>query len=362
MTMLDRIDIQAARHPYSVRFSETPFAGLVPATSPPRHVFIDRRVAQLHRAHLGALSDARSVLELDATETAKSLDQLTGYVEHLVAHGFRRDHLLVAVGGGIIQDIVAFIAATLMRGVDWVFYPTTLLAQADSCIGSKSSINVGQVKNLMGCFYPPLDIQISVDLLATLDAVDRRSGIGEILKVHIIDGPESFTWASDHYQDLLSDDEVLREGIVRALSVKKRFIEVDEFDTGLRSIFNYGHTFGHAIEAATDFEVPHGIAVSIGMALANAMSVAFGRMSREDESRMRPTLEQNAQGFGDVPLSMTTFFAALAKDKKNQGQLQTVVLPGLDSLPEKVQVPLDKTFKDVCTGFLDESNLLTLAK
>lgn len=160
----------------------TPFEGLK-ALGPRARVIIDARVADLYAVPLASVLAAPSTLRIDATEPNKSLERMPAYVLHLLDHGLRRDCTLVAIGGGIIQDIVCFIAATLMRGLPWTFYPTTLLAQADSCIGSKSSINVGRFKNQLGTFTPPAEIQLSTDVLDTLDEADIRSGLGEIIKV-----------------------------------------------------------------------------------------------------------------------------------------------------------------------------------
>jgi hypothetical protein len=128
----------------------------------------------------------------------------------------------------------------------------TLLAQADSCIGSKSSINVGKIKNVLGTFTPPRKITISTRLLSTLDDRDIRSGIGEMLKVHGIDGPDSFDQIAADYARLTSDAETLKRYVRRSLEIKKHIIEQDEFDRGIRNVMNYGHSFGHAIESATD--------------------------------------------------------------------------------------------------------------
>src|SRR5205814_10443789 len=130
------------------------------------------------------------VIKIDPEETNKSLEMIPGYITHLLNHAIRRQHILIAVGGGIIQDITAFIASCLLRGVPWIFYPTTLLAQADSCIGSKSSINIGVFKNQVGTFTPPQEVWVASDFLDSLSDIDLRSGMGEIIKTHILAGWE----------------------------------------------------------------------------------------------------------------------------------------------------------------------------
>jgi len=186
---VDDLVIQSHRGAYTVRFAR-PFEGLHSGLGDHEHLIIDARVADLYSKLLSPALAGRSVLRIEATEANKSFERFPAYVMHLLDHGIRRDHVLIAVGGGIIQDITSFIAATLVRGLPWRFYPTTLLAQADSCIGSKSSVNIGCYKNQLGTFTPPNDIVISTDLLETLDETDVRSGLGEMIKVHIISGAE----------------------------------------------------------------------------------------------------------------------------------------------------------------------------
>ena len=158
--MSEPIRIASHRGPYQVEFEAgDPFSSYPSAQDGPKtHVVLDRQVGLLYRDALRSLLDGRSVLEIEATEPAKSLERCSAYVEALVAGGLRRGHVLLAIGGGVVQDITCFLSAVLLRGLDWEFYPTTLLAQADSCIGSKSSINVGTIKNIVGTFTPPWNL------------------------------------------------------------------------------------------------------------------------------------------------------------------------------------------------------------
>lgn len=224
---------------------------------------LDEKVAKLYEGELGPILERGRVLEVEANEANKSLDKFPEYIDALVALKVKRGQPLVAIGGGITQDITCFIAATMMRGLPWMFYPTTLLAQSDSCIGSKSSINSGDIKNILGTFTPPEKVVIDVDLIDTLDEKDLLSGIGEMIKVHAVDSPESFDRISNSYSQLLSDKNVLESFICDSLLMKKKLIEIDEFDQGPRNVMNYGHSFGHAIESATHYEIPHGIAMTI---------------------------------------------------------------------------------------------------
>lgn len=322
---VDELVIRSHRGPYRVRFGPA-FAGLEGGLTDQEHLLIDARVAELYAEELASALSAHSVLRIDATEANKSLERFPAYVTHLLDHGVRRSHILIAVGGGIIQDITAFLAATVLRGVAWRFYPTTLLAQADSCIGSKSSVNVGPYKNQLGTFTPPDDIWISADVLDSLSDAELRSGIGEMIKVHIIAGWEDTRAIMGDYPRLSQDKALLMRAVRRSLEIKKGKIEADEFDRGERLVMNYGHSFGHAIESATDFVIPHGIAVTIGMDLANYASLRFGWISQSVFEELHALLVSNYAGFEQVAVPEERFFAALAKDKKNVDRDVTLIL------------------------------------
>jgi 3-dehydroquinate synthase len=316
------------------------------------HFIIDVRIAELYGDRLSEVLASPSVLKLEALETNKSLDRMPDYVRHLVSKGIRRDHTLIAMGGGIIQDITCFLSATLLRGIDWKFYPTTLLAQADSCIGSKSSINAGDAKNIMGTFTPPKEVYISTSLLESLDEADVRSGVGEMLKVHAIDGPESFARIAGDYKRMFSDPAVMMTYIRRSLEIKKPFIQEDEFDRGPRNIFNYGHSFGHAIEAATNFGVPHGIGVTIGMDMANYVAAETGFGSADTFADRHGCLQENYRGFEEYPVPIGPFLQALSKDKKNIGTDLVLILPDGNGDIQKTRRANDEKFHSICTAYL----------
>lgn len=352
--MSETMIIQSHKGPYSAHFDPEALDRLNAAVPEDAHFLVDRRVAELYRGRMGNILAHRSVLLIDALESNKSLERMPDYVAHLVGHSLRRDQRLFAIGGGIIQDITCFLAATMLRGVDWVFYPTTLLAQADSCIGSKSSINSGAAKNILGTFTPPREVHISTDFLATLDPRDVRSGVGEMLKVHVIDGPASFDRIAADYPRILAEPAVMMDYIRRSLAVKQRYIEIDEFDQGPRNVFNYGHSFGHAIEAATDFAIPHGIAVTIGMNMANYVSAGLGVGSEEHFRRMRPVMRRNYDGFERHPVPLDRFLKALSQDKKNQGRGSvTLILPDREAHVFKDKYPMDERLATLCRTYLE---------
>ena len=350
---VDELIIQSHRGPYKVRFGRA-FAGLESGLRNHEHLIIDSKVADLYSGALEAALTGHSVLRIEATETSKSLEKLPQYVRHLLDRGVRRNHVLVSVGGGIIQDISAFIAATLLRGLSWRFYPTTLLAQADSCIGSKSSINVGPYKNQLGTFNPPNEVWISAEVLDTLDETEIRSGIGEIIKAHIISGLQDARAIAADYPKLARDSAVMAHYISRALEIKKAKVEVDEFDRNERLVMNYGHSFGHAIESATHYAIPHGIAVTIGMDMANYVSLRLGLLGQGLFEELHLLLSMNYSGFERTPVPEDRLFAALGRDKKNTDQaLSLILLRGRGEVFRRSMVD-DEVFRGLCLDYFEK--------
>lgn len=353
--MSETLVIQSHTGSYQVEFAAGGLEALDAAIPAGAHFIIDRRVAELHGARMPRILAHASVLLIEATEEAKSLERFSAYVEHLVSRQVRRDQVLIAIGGGITQDITCFLAATLLRGMDWWFLPTTLLAQCDSCIGSKSSINCGSVKNVLGTFTPPRRVVIDSRFLETLDERELRSGVGEMLKAHAIEGPDAYDGLAADYDGLFRDPAVMQRRIRASLAIKQRFIEADEFDRGIRNVFNYGHSFGHAIETATNFAVAHGVAVSMGMDMANYVAAALGHSSDEPFCRMHPVLARNYRAEAAVAVDHDKLFAALGKDKKNVGSGSvTLILPDRAGRVARGVHADDQRFRDACRAFLDD--------
>ena len=291
---------------------------------------VDKNIAKIYTDELSNILNSNRVLLIEATEENKSLDKFSVYVDSLVKAKVRRGQNLVAIGGGIIQDITCFLASTMMRGLPWIFYPTTLLAQSDSCIGSKSSINSGEVKNILGTFTPPDKVIIDVNFLKTLEEKDILSGIGEMMKVHAINSSQSFDLFAKNYDHVKNDSSIMEKFIHQSLLMKKKLIEIDEFDLGPRNVMNYGHSFGHAIETATNYAIPHGIAVTMGMDIANYVASKLGISSNKHFERMHSVLDKNCKFYRKVSIDVNSLILALAKDKKNSATQLRLILPNLD--------------------------------
>lgn len=338
----DTLHIKSRFGDYSVSFA-APFSGVASQGS---YYLIDRRVAELYWDPLGEISGEGRTLLIDAGEESKSLSRLEDYCRFFVERGIRRNDCLTVIGGGTLGDIGGFLASILLRGISWVFYPTTLIAQADSCVGGKTGLNLDRFKNQIGTFYPPKKVGIATELLETLEKKDFDSGLGEIFKAHLIGRPTALA-------DLARKGN-LKKWIWDSLAVKKEIVELDETERDKRIFLNYGHTFGHAIETATGYRVPHGIAVAIGMDMANAVAAQKGWMPET----LRQTLSLLLKGLyaphTQSPFSEDLFFAALKKDKKNEGEtLRLVVLPE----PGRVRIEtigVDFAFQEFCCQFTRE--------
>lgn len=320
-------------------------------------VIIDKNVYELYKSRLEQiLVDGRFLL-LEANENNKTLDKCKEVIELLVEKKVRRNQKLIAVGGGVIQDVTAFVASILYRGIEWSFFPTTLLAQGDSCIGSKTSINLGDKKNLIGNFYPPSSIYIDTAFLASLETDDIKSGIGEMLHFYFYADSPLVDKLIGNYHNILANRVLLVDFIMGSLSIKKTVIEIDEFDKGERNKFNYGHTFGHALETITEYEIKHGQAVTVGMDLANYLSVRLGLLEQELFSEMHEKLANNFPSYDLSRCDMMLYFNALSKDKKNIGNnLGCILSKGPGSLVRH-QMPFDENLKSVIKSYFSNLNL-----
>lgn len=353
--MFERLNIQSHKGVYSVCFNSHLCENLDQLIADGVHFLVDANIAHFYADRMQKVLDHPNTQVINATEENKSIEKIIPVLNKLVENSVRRNHTLIAIGGGIIQDITCFIASTLLRGMKWKFVPTTLLAQADSCIGSKSCINLGKAKNILGTFNPPAEIIVCVNFLDTLHDAEICSGIGEMLKVHAIDSAASFDQLARDYNLLKTDRGVLLKYVRRALNIKQRYIEIDEFDRGVRNIFNYGHSFGHAIEAATDFKVPHGIAVTMGMDMANRIAVMRDLLPEHHYRRMHPVLHENYRPYANSLIPLPIMISALMKDKKNTSDKLVLIFPVGDMATiERVEVTPDDAFRDQCQRFLEE--------
>ena len=351
MSTSDRLVIRSRFRDYEVTFVED-FSTILASRTEHGFFIVDKVVMELYRPRLQSLLPAGRTFLVEATERQKTLEHCQGLIGTLIESNIRKHHRLVALGGGVIQDITAFIASILFRGVQWSFFPTTLLAQADSCVGSKSSLNLGKYKNLLGTFYPPSQIWIDVGFLQTLPADEIKSGIGEILHFYLVDGNERISSLMDNYDEHLKNPRGLHEHIRTALEIKKKTVELDEFDQHQRNLFNYGHTFGHAIETVSGYRIRHGQAVTMGMDIANYVSCERGYLPKATFVALHQILAKNMPVLSLDSICLDDYFTALSKDKKNVSSHLTCILTSGPGSMKKAEIPLDDDLKDILSAYI----------
>ena len=315
-------------HDYEIFFIESVKEILANDLKEGDYIIIDNIVKELYPQWFEDALKNYNFIGIDAAESKKSYQEVEPVINSLIERGFRKNNRLIAIGGGITQDVTAFIASILYRGVQWCFFPTTLLAQGDSCIGSKTSINFGKFKNQVGGFYPPNKIYIDPKFLDTLPQKELQSGLGEMAHYFVVAGEVDFEKYKKDYPKALIDKSVLISVIARSLEIKKSYIEIDEYDENERQVFNYGHSFGHAIESLTSYNIPHGISVSFGMDMSNFVSMKKGYITSDIRNNSRELFEKIWNGYENKVkgLDIDKYLNALSKDKKNKGHLLGLIL------------------------------------
>jgi 3-dehydroquinate synthase len=347
LLMSDKIRVRAVSKNYEVIFIDSFSDTLISKSNAKSFFLIDHKLVKIFKNDFGDVLYKYPNLSIEATEHNKTLEYCQTIIKDLITKNIRKNNVIVAIGGGIIQDITAFISSILFRGIEWEFYPTTLLAQADSCVGSKTSINLNEIKNLLGTFNPPSAIYIDVEFLKSLPTQEIKSGIGEMLHFYLLEGSELAEAMMLEYDKLIKSPKLLKNYIMASLKIKKRTVEKDEFDMNERNLFNYGHTFGHAIETVSDYAINHGQAVTMGMDIANHISVELGYMNKRTFESMHRILEKNLPDFRLEPNQVTDFLQTLSKDKKNIGNNLGCILTRGPGHMEKVQIPFDKSLRHI---------------
>ncbi len=322
-----------------------------------RHVCIvtDQNVADLHLAQLqtglaeaGLTSEA---LALPPGEATKCWAELERTVEWLLAQRVERGDVVVAFGGGVIGDLAGFAAAILRRGVRFVQIPTSLLAQVDSSVGGKTGINSPSGKNLIGAFHQPSLVLADTALLGTLTPRDFLAGYGEVVKYGLLGDATFFDWLETEGPALAAGDMAARvRAVKRSCQMKADIVQRDETEQGDRALLNLGHTFCHALEAATGYSdrLLHGEGVAIGCALAFELSARMGLCSQEDPSRVRAHLRDMGMKVdiadipGDLP-DAAGLLDLMGQDKKvKDGKLRFILVRGIGDAFITSDVPRDK--------------------
>ena len=320
-------------------------------------VVCDANLADLYRRHLAPLVSVRSTRIVTANEEAKSLSGVSDLVQWLIEQGAVRSATVIAIGGGCIQDLVSFTTHIYFRGIRWIFVPTTVLSQADSCIGAKSGINVLPYKNQLGAMHSPRQIFISTEFLTTLPDVEVASGYGEIVKLSVT--------SSRHFLGALQEglvDGGLRNphllALTRAsLAAKQEIIEEDEYESDLRRVLNYGHTFGHALEALAGHGVPHGLAVLWGIDIINRLGVLWNITDRGTAEALSELISTYFDYELPIDPSVEDLLGMVGRDKKvAEGRIHFAVLirPGEFVIEPR---PIDDALAQQLAVVLNESRV-----
>ena len=275
-------------------------------------------------------------------EDYKEWQTLNAIFDALLANRCDRRTVLVALGGGVVGDLTGFAAATYQRGVPFIQLPTTLLAQVDSSVGGKTGINHPRGKNMIGAFYQPLAVIADTDTLATLPERELRAGLAEVIKHGAIRDTGFFDWLEANVEHVLArDPAALAQVVRRSVEIKAEVVALDERESGVRALLNFGHTFGHAIEAGVSYgNWLHGEGVSAGMAMAADLSARLGLLDAGSVARLQGLLTRAGLPIVGPYLSTDRYLELMAVDKKARaGRVRFVLLDRLGSARLSDEVP-----------------------
>ena len=259
-------------------------------------------------------------IDIPDGEQFKTLGTVAGLYERLVEAKLDRRSPIIALGGGAVGDMAGFTAASYMRGVPFAQIPTSLLSMVDASVGGKTGVDLPHGKNLVGAFKQPEMVIIDPDVLSTLPEVEFRAGLAEVVKHGIIDAPQLFAALEKEQYDL-------GWMLFEAINVKVRVVQEDPFEQGRRAVLNLGHTFGHAFEQLSHYEIRHGEGVAMGLACAARLAARLGHCSGDTSERIIALLDQLGLPFAPPAYAFTEVWAAMFTDKKRQGNTLRFILP-----------------------------------
>ena len=309
--MISKLKIKSDIHKYEV-FFEKKINIIFKNFSKDTIFIVDRNVYNLF---LKNILKNKIFLLIDSNEKNKDFYNLKKYINFFIKNVSKKTKV-VAIGGGVTQDVVSFVCSIYKRGIDWDFIPTTIISQSDSCIGGKTSINYNGVKNTLGNFYPPKKIILCPDFISKLPKKEFYSGLGEMAHYYFLSNKKDYFFYKNNLKKINNKIDIdIYKLILKSLKIKKKYIEKDEFDKNHRLKLNYGHTFGHALENLLN--IPHGIAVAHGMNISNFISASYKFISQEKYYEMRDTLNYITKDYNIGKINLDKFLKLLKKDKKS---------------------------------------------
>jgi 3-dehydroquinate synthase len=317
-------------------------AGLNPRVAVITNPTVNAIYGDKAKSSLAEAGFAVTLIEIPDGEEYKNAATLSEVYDALIEAGMDRKSCIVALGGGVVGDLAGFAAATYLRGVPFVQVPTTLLAQVDSSVGGKTAIDHPRGKNLIGAFYQPRLVLIDVETLSTLPDREYRAGLAEVIKYGVAIDLPFFEFLEQHTEEILAKDKGCLEYIIRrCCEIKAHVVELDEKESGLRAVLNYGHTLGHAFETVAGYrELVHGEAVALGMVLAARISASLGHCSAADVDRITALITR--LGLQTVPpeADRIRLIEAIVTDKKSRnGSISFICNHGIGNFAIEQLVP-----------------------
>ena len=349
---MDTIKIKSSLYDYTVDFTDD-FSEKLKTFADTTAYVIDNNVYNLYKDRFVAL-DMTKVYLMEAVEHKKNMDTVMDIIRFFQSIGLRKNWKVVCFGGGITQDVTTIASNLYLRNVDWYFFPTTLLSMCDSCIGGKCGINFAHAKNQIGVFYPPKKIFIDVRFIDTLSHGDYLNGWGELLKFALTSDPTFYDEVKQEKQ--LIPCERIAYYIHKGLFTKKLVIEKDEFESDLRRVLNYGHTFGHALEAYTDNEIPHGQGVIWGIDVVNYIAWKEGLISEEYYLDIKSLIKR---GFLTEEVKVAEpeeLFEIIKTDKKVKGNIMSFAMLNAPSHLFVYPMQIDDKLKSLFLDYLKETH------
>jgi 3-dehydroquinate synthase len=317
--------------PYSVSLVETLFHYQEIVASAD-FVIIDENIARLYGT---ANRSSESTFTVVPTEDNKSLATASLIIDRMIDLGISKGSNVVAVGGGIVQDLSACACALFRRGQPFIYMPTTTLGQLDSCVGAKCAVNTTKAKNILGLFSAPRSVVIPIFMVRTMPLLDHRAGLAEMLRLCLtasMAAVQIYNKLLDSVADLGEIDlTAYSNAVAISLSIKKSVVEFDEYERDVRRSMNYGHTFGHAIEKLANFQIPHGLGVLLGMHIANVYATAIGIMTPECLAELTGVFTKSTRGISlpflaSTKLNSEQIISQFRYDKKGDGTSVPLIL------------------------------------
>lgn len=350
---MDIINIHSNLYDYSVEFIDR-FSEKIKKFNKNNTVYIiDKNVYCIYKNEFLILNKEK-IYFMDAVEHKKNMHTVMNIIDFMQKLGVRKNWNIVCFGGGITQDVTTIVSNLYLRNVNWYFFPTTLLSMCDSCIGGKCGINFNNLKNQIGVFYPPKKIFIDTEFINSLNKEDYINGWGELLKF-------SLTKDRSFYEDLEQEKQYIPcdnivKYIERGLLIKKQIIEEDEFESNLRRVLNYGHTFGHALEAYTNNEIPHGKGVIWGIDVVNYIAYKYNMITYEEYSRIKVLIKKSFIKKEIIIKDPDSLFEIIKTDKKAKDNILNFAMP--NKLGELIVYPIEinAKLKNIFKEYLNETH------